>query len=151
MGHRRETWRRGGSAKRIDELLERITHDLAPAAAARSSDGSCARVRELVARGRPFLHELASMMPHTAIDLLLGEVGFCDKDHNERRRWARLLSVRLGQDAAMLTLWLLADVVADGTAVSVGGCLSWRLPRIAAGKPRAVSYTHLTLPTNYSV
>lgn len=136
MVQEQKEWKRGGSPQSVADILDRIRRTLAPASAARSSDGSRGRVQELVARGRPFARKLVSIAPHQAVDLLLSEAGFMDKDRNKRLRWSRLLAHRLGPDAGLLVLWLLVDVVADGTAISVGGCLSHRLPKIAAGRPR---------------
>mgnify|MGYP006899553545 CR=1 FL=1 len=128
-------WHRGGSAKSIGDILQRLTHTVAPSTAARSGDGSVQRVRAFLADGGA-VRALAGSTPFEAVDRLLTLAGFQNKAQNQRLMWSRLLAHRLGREAPAVTLALLADVVADGTAISVGGCLGYRLRCIAAGKPR---------------
>ena len=132
-----EDWRRGGRVKPLRDLVSRAMRQLSPAPAARSSNGSKKRVREMVALGESFLRELEMSPPHEAVDQLLEVAGFNDLALNERLRWSRLLASRLGMDAPRLVLELLADIVADNSAASVGGCLSYRLPKLLATKKNA--------------
>ena len=76
------------------------------------------------------------MTPYAAVDRLLVVAGFNDKARNQRLKWSRLIASRLGMDAAAVVVAILADIVADGTAITVGGCLGHRLRQIAAGRPR---------------
>lgn len=125
--------RRGGAAKSIAQILERMTRTVAPSTAARSGDGSVQRVRDYL---RDDLRELVGMTPFAAVDHLLVVAGYCDKARNQRMLMSRLLAARLGRDAPAVMLAILADVVADGTALSVGACLAHRLRAIVAGRAR---------------
>lgn len=128
-------WHRGGAVKSIGEIVQRLTHSVAPSTAARSGDGSVERVRAFLADDIG-LRQLGGMTSFAAVDRLLVVAGFADKARNQRLRWAQLLAFRLGCDAPAVLLAILADVVADGTAISVGACLGHRLRRIAAGHAR---------------
>ena len=127
-------WRRGGSVKSIGDILRRMTSEDRRAPAARSGDGSTQRVRAYLSMpGR--VERLVELDPFTAVDRLMVVAGFNDKSRNDRVRWSRLLAQRLGRHAAAAVAGILADVVADGTALSVGGCLRHRLRQIAQGRP----------------
>ena len=128
-------WRRGGAAKSIGDILKRLTHSVAPSTAARSADGSVQRVRDYLSNDMR-VRELGGMTPFAAVDRVLVVAGFNDKSQNQRLMGSQLFASRLGIDAPAVMLAILTDVVADGTAISVGGCLAHRLRRIAAGHPR---------------
>lgn len=118
----------------IGDILRQMVVEVAPSTACRSGDGSVERVREWLATPRR-LKALTGMTPFAAVDRLLFVAGFNDKARNQRLRWARLLAQRLGMDAGPVVAAILADVVQDGTAVSVGGCLGYRLKLIVQGEP----------------
>jgi hypothetical protein len=144
MGGIPDTRRRRGEPTPIADILARTMREFAASTSARSPDESRQRVRDLVARGEARLRELCDLPTHAAVDRLLADAGFCDKARNARLRWSRLLAQRLGVEAPALVLLILADVVADGSVVNVGGCLAWRLPRIMAGKAAAALSGHAT-------
>ena len=78
---------------------------------------------------------LDGLPPFEAVDRLLVVAGFNDKSRNRRLRWSKLMAQRLGRAAPDAVAALLADLVADGSAVSVGACLRYRLEMIAQGRP----------------
>lgn len=125
--------RRGGAAKSIAQILERMTRTVAPSTAARSGDGSVQRVREYL---RDDMRELVGMTPFAAVDHLLVVAGYNDKARNQRLLMSRLLAARLGRDAPAVVLAILTDIVRGDGAVSVGGCLAHRLRAIVGGRPR---------------
>jgi len=127
--------RRGGAAKSIGEILQRLTRSVAPSSAARSSDGSPQRVREFLG-SESSVCALAGLSPYAAVDRLLVVAGYCDKARNQRLMMARLLAARLGRDAPAVVLAILSDIVRTDGALSVGGCLAHRLRAIVAGRAR---------------
>jgi len=124
-------WRRGGSVKSIGDILRRFTLGVAPASAARSSDGSVERVRTSLAPRLPMLDRLP---PDRAVDRLLVVADFNNLNRNARLRWSRLLAQRLGRSAPDCVAALMADLIADGSAACVGACLRYRLDAIAHGR-----------------
>lgn len=126
-----QEWRRGGSVKSIGDILRRFTLGVAPASAARSSDGSVERVRTFLAERMACLDRLP---PDRAVDRLLVVAEFNDRNRNARLRWARLLAQRLGPAAPDCVAALIADMIADGSPASVGACLRYRLDKIAQGR-----------------
>jgi len=124
-------WQRGGSIKSVGEILRRWTQSVAPASAARSTDESVRRVQWFLASRMSILDGLP---PFEAVDRLLVVAGFNDKSRNRRLRWSKLMAHRLGADAPDAVAALLADLVADGSAASVGACLRYRLELIAQGR-----------------
>tara|TARA_R110002110_G_scaffold293181_2_gene507178 strand:+ start:1761 stop:2225 length:465 start_codon:yes stop_codon:yes gene_type:complete len=125
--------RRGGAAKSIAQILERIARTVAPSTAARSADGSVQRVRDYL---RDDTSELVGMTPFAAVDHLFVVAGYCNKARNQRLLMARLLAARLGRDAPAVVLAILADIVRVDGAVLVGGCLAHRLRAIVDGRAR---------------
>lgn len=128
-----EQWQRGGAVKSVGEILRRWTLSVAPASSARSADESVRRVQWFLASKMGLLD---SLTPFEAVDRLLVVAGFNDKARNRRLSWSKLLASRLGAAAPDAVAALLADLVADGSAICVGACLRYRLEAIAQGRPR---------------
>lgn len=124
-------WRRGGAAKSIGEILRRMTGEMALSSAARAGDGSAHRVKSFLLRHR----DLSHLPPFDAVDRLLVVAGYSDKARNQRLLMAKLWATRLGDRAPAMLAAVLADVVSDGSAASVGACLQFRLRKILAGDP----------------
>ena len=121
-------WKRGGAAKSVGESLQRMNGEMARASAARSADRSVARVRSFLLR-----QDLSHLPPLDAVARLLVVTGYSVKARNQRLMMARIWATRLGADAPRLLATILADVISDGSAMSVGACLQFRLRKILAG------------------
>ena len=121
-------WQRGGAAKSVGQILDRMISEMARASAARSADSSVMRVRSFLVRC-----DLSHLPPLDAVDRLLVVAGYSDKARNQRLMMARIWATRLGADAPQLLAAVLADVISDGSAMSVGACLQFRLRKILAG------------------
>jgi len=127
-----------GKVSHVGDVLDRVFKTTAPAKAAGSIDAKVLDVRQLINTSvnqntdHLLIRSLLRKAPDDAVHDLFILSGFNDQAPNRRLRWSRHLAYRFGNAAPLLVLLLLLDVCRDDVT-SLGGCLSYRLPRLVAG------------------